>query len=593
MDRQRNRRRRWTRACRLRHLRDKTAVAARRAVRQPAQPSITTEMMHAAALPETVLSIEHLRVRRQGKTVLQNINWRIRRGEQWAVLGPNGSGKTTLLGAIAGRLPTAAGGITFHPPGAEAATHSPKVFGIGFVSADQRRRLFERHALADEIRHFTGNVDQRCTALEYVTGRLVHDEHPAKQRMQRLEKYRDALNLAAVLTKDLDALTTGDISKLLILKALLDFEHPRMLMLDEPFNGLDPSARDRVTGFIHQLVKGGLQIILITHRLEEIIPDIGHVMLLTANGMQKKGPRKRILTPSVIRTVYPTAETVSKPQKPAQDNARPVHCTADVPNPHRNDHLVAMKAVTVAYKANVVLDRIDWTVRPRQNWMVCGPDGAGKTTLLKLITGENLQAYANDIRLFGRQKGSGESVWETRRHIGWVSSDLQARYPARINGLDVVSSGFFDSLGLYHRTNAGHRHVARRWLKHLDILHLERQQYGHLSNGQKQLLLIARAMVKDPILLLLDEPCDGLDFVNRPKVLQRIDYIGRGTPTAVVYATCDPNDMLPCFTHQLHLINRRAVTRCLNSPVGRSHRDPPSLKEKMLMLQGPAGKSSG
>lgn len=519
-------------------------------------------MTPTAAIPEAVLSVDNLRVRRQGKTVLQNINWRIRRGEQWALLGPNGSGKTTLLEAIAGRLPTAGGGITFHPPGAEAATHSPKVFGIGFVSADQRRRLFERHALADEIRHFTGNVHQRCTALEYATGRLVHNEHPAKQRMQRLEKYRDALNLAAVLQKDLDALTTGDISKLLILKALLDFEHPRMLMLDEPFNGLDPFARDRVADFIHQLVKGGLQIILITHRLEEIIPDIDHVMLLTANGMQQNGPRKRILSPSVIRTVYPTAETVSKPPKPSQDNARPAHCTTDIPNPHRNDPLVAMKAVTVVYKANVVLDRIDWTVRPRQNWMVCGPDGAGKTTLLKLITGENLQAYANDIRLFGRQKGSGESVWEIRRRVGWVSSDLQARYPARTSGLDVVSSGFFDSLGLYHRTNADQRHVARRWLKHLDILHLERRQYGRLSNGQKQMLLIARAMVKDPILLLLDEPCDGLDFVNRPKVLQRIDYIGRCTFTTVVYATCDPNDMLPCFTHQLHLNHGLAVTRC-------------------------------
>jgi molybdate transport system ATP-binding protein len=185
--------------------------------------------------------------------------------------------------------------------------------------------------------------------------------------------------------------------------------------------------------------------------------------------------------------------------------------------------------------------------------MVSGGGGSGKTSLLKLITGENLQSYSNDVYLFGQKKGSGESVWEIKKNIGWISSELQSKYPLNIRGVEVVYSGFFDSVGLYRTASTAQRRQAEMVLSALGIDHLSEEAYGNLSHGQKQMLLIARAIVKSPLLLLLDEPCEGLDFSNRMKILEIMEFIGRHTPTTIVYATYDGHDVLPCISHRLHL----------------------------------------
>ena len=194
-----------------------------------------------------------------------------------------------------------------------------------------------------------------------------------------------------------------------------------------------------------------------------------------------------------------------------------------------------------------------------------GPDGAGKTSLLKLITGDNLQAYANNILLFGQKKGSGESIWDIRQKIGWISSDLRSKYPANIKGAEVVYSGFFDSVGLFRTATVAQQEQAEKWLSALGVDHLAREVYGELSHGQKQMLLIARAVVKSPTLLLLDEPCEGLDFANRRKISEIIEYIGHHTLSTVVYTTFDEDDVLPCITHQLQLDDGMATISAIGS----------------------------
>jgi molybdate transport system ATP-binding protein len=215
--------------------------------------------------------------------------------------------------------------------------------------------------------------------------------------------------------------------------------------------------------------------------------------------------------------------------------------------------LVEMIDVHVQYEDNVVLKNIDWTIREGENWMVQGPDGAGKTTLLKLISGDNLQAYANDIFLFGQKKGSGESVWEIKQKIGWISADLRSKYPTHIKAAEVVYSGFFDSVGLFRKATAAQRERAEGWLSALNLDHLAQELYGELSHGQKQMLLIARAIVKSPALLLLDEPWEGLDFANCRKISEIIEYIGHHRLSTVVCTTSDQDVILPCITHQLKL----------------------------------------
>jgi molybdate transport system ATP-binding protein len=190
---------------------------------------------------------------------------------------------------------------------------------------------------------------------------------------------------------------------------------------------------------------------------------------------------------------------------------------------------------------------------------VLGPNGAGKSKLLELITGDNVQGYANDIHLFGRKKGSGESLWEIKEKLSMVSAEFQMRYQKRIPAYDVICSGFFDSLGLYRRCTEEQHQAAREWLGLLKMEDMARKRFDHLSHGQQRLILLARAMVKSPLLMILDEPCEGLDYANRTRVLEFIEFIGSRTATDLIYVTHHKDEIPTCITHTLVLDNGKIV----------------------------------
>ena len=507
------------------------------------------------------LRVQNLHVHLPGRLSLRNLNWQISTDQHWAILGPNGVGKTSLANVIAGKLPAAGGSIVFH----DRLSGQPLPLGIlpviGIVSADMHRRVFEREDFADEVRHFSGVLDYAVSVRDYITDPTGHQK-PDPAAGQHLTVLSERLGLKELLNKSIASLSTGEISKMLILGALV--KNPQLLILDEPFNGMDPQSIQSITDLITKLMRQQMRVILITHRREEIVPLISHVMLLSANGIEKYGPKPEMLRGGVLKRIYGidhdpmqnrpgSTNPISKALKktiainqppPAGDNATP---------------LVEMIDVSVRYGALSVFHQLNWTVRRQENWHLFGPEGSGKTSLLKLITGENLQAYANHIVLFGKKKGEGISIWELRRRIGWVSSDLQSKYAPRTTGAEVVLSGFFGSVGLYRPVTSDQRGQVNRWLEALGLSALADKPYGRLSHGQKQMLIIVRAMVTAPLLLLLDEPCDGLDFANRHRIEQIIDYVGRHTDTAIVYATSDRAQTLPCITHRIGLDKGRAT----------------------------------
>jgi molybdate transport system ATP-binding protein len=220
-----------------------------------------------------------------------------------------------------------------------------------------------------------------------------------------------------------------------------------------------------------------------------------------------------------------------------------------------------MENVTVRYGETVVLDHVHWNIRSGEHWALIGPNGAGKTTLLKLITGDQLQGYANRITLFGRTKGCGETVWEIKQQIGYVSDELHARYQKNFNTRDVVASGFFDSVGLYRRCSQTQQQRVACWLNLLNLEALAEARFDRLSYGQQRLILVARAMIKAPPLLILDEPCNGLDTEHRRKVLDLAETLGRTHKTQLIFVTHRKDELPACITHCLYLEAGRVKDR--------------------------------
>ncbi len=488
--------------------------------------------------PEPFITLENITVRLRARWMLNNTHWQIRRGAHWVIWGPNGAGKSTLANVLMGTLPVVQGRVIRHYLDDPAL--SPNREPLALVSSEQYHRLYARERLLGEMRHFSGRTTDATLAGELLPEREAGDANGGSERRRRIDAL---LQLAPLKAKPLEALSSGEMRKMLLGRALM--ADPYLLVLDEPFNGLDPQSCSQLHRFLIQAAAAGTQMVLITHRAEEIPDFFTHVIQVAHERVVWQGPKAEFLARELAPVSGPPAGPGSVQ---APERADPV-----------SEPLIRLQDVTVRFGDQVVLDRVSWTMRSGENWALCGDNGAGKSTLLKLITGDQLQAYANQIDIFGQRKGSGESVWSLRQQIGYVGDDLQARYQRKASGLDVVSSGFFDSVGLYRACSAEQRHTIQYWISTLALDDLAQKQMARLSFGQQRLLLIARAMVKSPRLLILDEPCNGLDGDHCRRLLSILDTIGRCGATHLLYVSHRPDEMPSCITHRLFLKAGRVV----------------------------------
>ncbi|MGD9412043.1 MAG: ATP-binding cassette domain-containing protein, partial [Desulfobacterales bacterium] len=280
------------------------------------------------------------------------------------------------------------------------------------------------------------------------------------------------------------------------------------------------------------------------------------VLLLRHGKIFKSGKKETVFTAVNINRVY---EIDNLPLQNYLQKIGRTNSTAEKKGAPSAKILIEMKNVTVKYGGRRILDNFNWRVKQGENWILAGPRGAGKSTVLTLILGDNLQAYANEIYLFGKRRGSGESIWDIKKQIGFISADLQIRQRKNINAFDVVCSGFFDSNGLYKKCSPEELSVAREWCRLLHVDGLADQKFGLLSHGQRQLILIARAMVKSPEILILDEPFEGLDIKNRTKIRDVFEYIGSQTRTNLIYVSNPDEETLNCMTHMLNMDGGKAM----------------------------------
>jgi molybdate transport system ATP-binding protein len=475
-----------------------------------------------------VISLVDIAVRIGARRLLEGTSWQILPGQQWAVMGPNGAGKSTLVRAVAGELPIVQGRVARGPGGAPDR--------IGYVSFDLHRRLIAREEARDDARDFSGDWGDLTRV------RQLFGPDPALSGASARAARR--LGIAPLLDRTIRTLSTGEMRKVLIARALA--RGPELLVLDEPFDGLDAPSRRHLTGIVGRLMREGTQIILVTHRRAEVPPEATHLLEVSGGRVAWQGARNGGYEPAV--------EGPGPAAVPAPSISRSFGAGRRDNTPFQAPPvLIKMRRVNVRYGSEVVLADVDWTVRRGENWAVLGPNGAGKTTLLGMIAGDHPQAYANEIYLFGRRRGSGESIWEVKAPIGMITPEFQIRYRKDVTAQEVVLSGFHDSVGLYRRCSPLERETARDWLRHMGVADRGDRPFPHLSHGEQRLVLLARAMVKSPALLILDEPCQGLDRENRRRFLTLIEAVGRHTPTHLLYVTHHSDEIPACITHVLRL----------------------------------------
>lgn len=466
-----------------------------------------------AAVPP-LIAFSDAAIRLRDRRVVRSLTWTIRPGENWAVVGPNGAGKSSLARALAGELPVVAGRVRRHLP-------IPDVAGVSFESG---RRLLARESLRAEADHFAGRIDGGT--------RVAEELGPAPGPSVRL-------GFSGVERRAIDHLSTGELRKLLILRALA--RNPRLLVLDEPFDGLDADARRALSGFLTDRMAAGVQLVLVTHRSEELLPGISHILSLEEGTVVGAGPLA-----GFPREAHPSLSV----RRTDPVNGRPLP-SAPEPAAPPPSVLIEMTDVAVRYGDTPVFSGLSWRVERGVHWAVSGPNGAGKTSLLRMIAGDHPQAYANRIRLFGRRRGTGETIWDIRRRVGRVSGDLQLRYRRPVTALEAVLSGFFDSVGLFRRATEAQQAAAGEWLRLLDMGEHADRPFDHLSGGEQRMVLMARAAVKRPWLLILDEPCQGLDPNHRARVLALADRIGRDGATTLLWVTHHPAETPACVRRRL------------------------------------------
>ncbi|MBG0623958.1 molybdate ABC transporter ATP-binding protein ModF [Enterobacter roggenkampii] len=465
----------------------------------------------------------------------------LRAGESWAFVGTNGSGKSALARALAGELNLLKG---------EYQSDFTRLTRLSF---EQLQKL-----VSDEWqRNNTDLLSPGEDDTGRTTAEIIQDEVKDPARCERLA---EQFGITPLLDRRFKYLSTGETRKTLLCQALMS--QPELLILDEPFDGLDVQSRAQLASLLASLNQQGYTLVLVLNRFDEIPDFIQHAGVLADCNLTETGEKTALLKQALIAQLAHSEQldgiTLPEPDAPSARHAL---------DPHQPR--IVLRDGMVAYDDRPILNRLSWTVNPGEHWQIVGPNGAGKSTLLSLITGDHPQGYSNDLTLFGRRRGSGETIWDIKKHIGYVSSSLHLDYRVSTTVRNVILSGYFDSIGIYQAVSDKQHKLAQQWL---DILGMDNRvadaPFHSLSWGQQRLALIVRALVKHPTLLILDEPLQGLDPLNRQLIRRFVDVLISEGETQLLFVSHHAEDAPSCITHRLEFVPDGEHYRYLQSKIG-------------------------
>lgn len=473
----------------------------------------------------------------------------IREGEQVAIVGPNGSGKTRVVEMLTGQRRLKGDALRYRFSHAGGVLTSDAIRYVSFCDA---------YGAADSSYYLqlrwnqTELTDDMPTVRQYLLRACPAATSPLEDSWQ--EDVCRLFGLEPLLDRIIVTLSSGELRKCQLARVLLS--RPQMLIIDNPFIGLDLTARTMLTEVLQAVgTRQRLTLVLVMPSgslipsfVERVIP-VEEMHVLPAMSREAYAGRAHHL-PRPILTAAERQQIISLPEKDLSQT--PFY-------PQAGGDVLQLNHVSIRYGGRTILNDISWTVHEGECWALTGANGSGKSTLLSLICADNPQGYACDICLFGHRRGSGESIWEIKRHIGYVSPELHRAYRMNIPAIDLVASGLHDTIGLYVRTSDGDRARCRFWMEIMGIGHLAERPFLQLSSGEQRLCLLARAFVKDPELLILDEPLHGLDDVFRERVREIVTLFCQRRHKTLIMVTHYPDELPPCITHHLDLVHSSSL----------------------------------
>ena len=471
-------------------------------------------------MKESVAIIDCLSASYGGSKVLSDISFRLNEDDCLAIVGPVGSGKTTLAKALSGRL-FRTGSVCFK----SRTNQVPTILWV-----EQQHHFKNRSNMQDFY------LQQRFNSADSADAYTIREELSNEDEI-RVKAWLDFFLLGHLIDKPLVQLSNGENKRLQLVKSVL--REPDWLILDNPFLGLDVEGREILSNCLAKLRENSIYFILINS--PAALPScVNRVIYLEEGRIAWDGP---ISAYESFKVVSPFAVNGSKMD----------HLILSAEIFEEFQWAVQLRDVTIAYGDKVILSQINWEVKAGDRWSLSGPNGAGKSTLLSLITADNPQAYSQNISLFDRQRGTGESIWDIKKRVGYVSPELHVYFKEPSSVLNVVGSGLFDTLGVYKKISEVQKIRIDQWLEIFGISHLSNRMFQQISTGEQRMVLLARAFVKNPPLLILDEPCQGLDEEQIHRLKEILNYICSNSPTTLIYVSHYVSYIPTCVNQHLKL----------------------------------------